>query len=97
MSSVKPLFIPLKREWFEAFAAGEKFHEIRPYGARWNERTCTIGRSVTLSLGYGKLRRLKGVITSFEQSALATRTPAWQSCYGQSGHPLAAVIGISLD
>jgi len=44
-----PLFIPLKGEYFDAFARGEKRQEFRPWGKRWNERTCRIGRRVVLS------------------------------------------------
>ena len=62
----KPLFIPLKREFFERFASGENKIEYRKYGKRWNEHTCKPGRRVTLSCGYGKQRRLSGVITEFE-------------------------------
>jgi hypothetical protein len=58
----KPLFIPLKREYFEAFAANKKTVEIRKYGPRWNERTCFQGRPVLLSLGYGKTQRLERYI-----------------------------------
>lgn len=35
---MKPLFIPIKREFFEAFERGDKTHEYRLYGPRWNER-----------------------------------------------------------
>jgi hypothetical protein len=52
----RPLFIPLHREWFDAFARGEKTEEWRRYGPRWNERQCTPGRAVTLSLGYSGAR-----------------------------------------
>jgi len=55
--SDKPLFLPLKREYFDAFEAGIKTHEYRLYGPRWNEKNCRIGRPVTLSCGYGKGRR----------------------------------------
>jgi hypothetical protein len=91
------LFVPLRREWFEAFEKGHKTFEYRPYGPRWNERTCAIGRRVTLSLGYGKHRRLHGTIVSFERSEDVTRTSAWQSCYGGKGYTHAAKIGVRLD
>ncbi len=52
----RPLFIPLKRQWFEAFSDGSKTVEYRRYGPRWNERTCTPGRPVVLSLGYSGAR-----------------------------------------
>lgn len=62
----KPLFVPLKAEFYDAFVAGTKTDELRAYGPRWNERTCTIGRAVTLSCGYGKARRLNRRIVSFQ-------------------------------
>lgn len=61
----KPLFVPLKSEFFDAFAAGTKTFELRRYGARWNERVCRVGRDVTLSRGYGKRSRLSGRVRSF--------------------------------
>lgn len=76
----KPLFIPLKREWFEAFRDGRKAIEYRPLGPRWNSKTCTIGRPVTLSLGYGKQNRLTGTVTEFWSSEALT--PAFISIYG---------------
>lgn len=92
----KPLFIPLKTAYFEAFAKGEKTTEYRPYGPRWNERTCPVGRKVTLSQGYGKARRLTGTVIAFDRSAEPTRTAAWMDCYGaKSGE--AACIHIQID
>lgn len=52
----KPLFVPLKTEWFCAFKSGSKTTEYRLYGPRWNERTCVKGRAVTLSHGYSGAR-----------------------------------------
>ena len=65
MPTDRALFIPLARRWYEGFENGEKQHEYRRYGARWNERTCAVGRPVVLSLGYGKQRRMRGVVTGF--------------------------------
>lgn len=62
---MKALFIPLTGRWYDAFAAGTKEEEFRPYGARWNERTCAVGRAVTLSRGYGKKSRLSGEVVGF--------------------------------
>ena len=59
---VKPLFIPLKTEYYEAFERGDKTEELRLYGHRWNFDTCYPGREVVLSKGYGKQSRMKGVI-----------------------------------
>ena len=47
--NMKPLFIPLNTEYFEAFADGSKGEELRLYGPRWNEETCKLGREVVLS------------------------------------------------
>ncbi len=62
-----PLFIPLKAEYFDAFAAGTKQDELRRYGPRWNERVCWIGRPVVLSRGYGRQHRLVARIASFKR------------------------------
>jgi hypothetical protein len=62
---IKPLFIPLKRKFFEQFNKGTKNTEYRAYGPRWNYGTCELWRSVVLSLGYGKQKRLRGIITKF--------------------------------
>jgi len=62
----KPLFIPLKKKYYQAFKKGTKTVEYRKYGKRWNEKTCFVGRDVTLSLGYGKKDRMTGKVTKFE-------------------------------
>lgn len=92
----KPLFIPLKREYFDAFVAGSKTHELRKYGPRWNERTCRVGRRVTLSLGYGKQQRRSGVVVSFAKSETDCKRADWVACYG-AGQQTSARIGIQLD
>ena len=83
----KPLFVPLRREHFEAFASGRKRVETRRYSARWNERSCRIGRPVVLSLGYAGAR-LSGRVVSFER---ATRD---SDIYGQGAD--CALIGIEI-
>lgn len=92
----KPLFIPLRREYFAQFESGDKQEEYRPFGPRWNERTCTIGRAVVLSLGYGKARRLHGRIVGFSKSHEICNTDAWRACYGAHSGP-AACIRIALE
>ncbi len=62
----KPLFVPLYTRWFNEFLAGTKTTEFRKYGRGWNERTCTIGRPVVLSKGYGKYARLNATVIGFE-------------------------------
>lgn len=76
------LFIPLKTEYFEAFANGSKDTEYRPYGPRWNERTCRVGRPVVLSKGYGNGQRLRGVVVKFERTRTSRVSAAWEKCYG---------------
>ena len=93
---MKHLFIPLKAEYFEAFERGEKTVEYRPYGPRWNEQTCLIGRPVILSYGYGKKRRLRGVVASFEKSREPLKTLAWLKCYGHRTGD-AACIGSKVE
>ncbi len=88
----KPLFIPLKREFFEAFEAGTKTEEFRQHGARWNERTCSIGRAVTLSLGYGRQRRIHGIVTGFRTAPAPLGVPAgWIACYGSEPSTAACI------
>ena len=89
---MKPLFIPLKTEYFEAFKAGTKDTEYRRHGQRWNEDVCQVGRPVVLSKGYGKAERLPAVITGFEVRFL--RSDDFVACYGEPGW--AACIGIRL-
>jgi hypothetical protein len=67
MTMEKPLFIPLCAEFFDAFACGAKGTEFRLLGSRWNATTCRIGRAVTLSRGYGKSRRLSGIVAGFAE------------------------------
>lgn len=93
---MKPLFIPLKAEFFNAFKRGEKTVEYRVYGPRWNEKTCVIGRTVVLSYGYGKKRRLRGVVTSFRIERKPEGLPGWSACYGQDAG-CAACIGIKVE
>ena len=93
----KPLFIPLKTEFFEAFENGTKDTEYRLYGPRWNERTCVVGREVVLSHGYGNKRRLRGIVAGFEISWEPTKTEAWQKCYGgKDSSGAAACIRVEL-
>ncbi len=94
MENTKPLFIPLKRKYYEEFISGNKQVEYRKYGKGWNERTCLVGRSVVISLGYGKQRRSIGTIQSFNVIDSST-IPAAKEVYGFEQIKLAA-IGITL-
>jgi hypothetical protein len=55
-----------------------------------------VGRPVVLSLGYGKARRMTGVIVGYRSSAEPTKTAAWKDCYGDRAG-VAACIEIELD
>ena len=92
---MKPLFIPLKTEFFEAFSRGEKHSELRLYGARWNERTCPAGRPVVLSKGYGKAHRLNAVITLFLKRDACTFGSTYQESivkiFGTLDKPIAEI------
>jgi hypothetical protein len=93
----RPLFIPLKREFFNAFLAGTKREEFRRHGKPWNRETCRVGRRVTLSLGYGKQSRLTGTITGFRLANAPDDVPGgWVDCYGAEP-TVAACITIALD
>ncbi|HAS89195.1 MAG TPA: hypothetical protein DCS48_07805 [Desulfovibrio sp.] len=61
----KPLFIPLYTEYYDAFLRGDKKHELRMYGPRWNEKSCAVGRPALLSKGYGKQNRATSTVKSF--------------------------------
>lgn len=66
-ASTKPLFIPLKTRYYEAFINGSKTEELRRYGPRWNEKNCAVGRDVVLSKGYGKQHRIAAKVWKFKQ------------------------------
>jgi hypothetical protein len=87
----RPLFIPLRREFFDAFARGEKAEEWRRHGPGWNASSCRIGRPVTLALGYRGTRRLSGIITRFR---IAPASDAAIAIYGDG--TICAVIEIKL-
>jgi hypothetical protein len=93
---MKPLFIPLKTEYFEAFRDGRKATEFRIYGPRWNERTCVPGRGVVLSKGYGKRERLNGWIVSFRSSTVygleQHAREAFLECYGREDVDVARIL-----
>ena len=92
----RPLFIPLKSEFYDAFIAGTKITEYRRHGPGWNAKTCPVGRRVVLSKGYGKAHRVTGTIAAFAVSEEPTKTEAWRKCYGEASGE-AACITIRLD
>lgn len=94
---MKPLFIPLKAEFFQAFKNGTKDTEYRLYGARWNGSTCAPGRPVVLSKGYGKHARLYGQVESFSVHTSPWHLKGWRECYGENPSHVAACIKIRLS
>jgi hypothetical protein len=94
---MKPVFIPLKTEFFEAFKRGEKTSEYRRYGGPWNERVCHPGRRVVISKGYGKHARLTGVIRGTRFHLTPQDIPGWAKCYGARPNDTAIEIMIELD
>lgn len=97
---MKSLLIVTTTEYYQQFLSGEKpgMEELRPYGARWNENTCVIGRSVILSAGYGKKHRAAGRIIGFRTSQTETKRPEYKAIYGDKHTgKLAACIKIELE
>jgi len=96
---LKPLFIPLKREYFEAFERGEKDTEYRRWSKRWSAETCALGRRVVLSLGYGKARRLRGVIIGWRCMVNPPEDVrlALVACYGERYDDLTVAIKIEVE
>jgi hypothetical protein len=87
-----PLFIPLRKEYFAKFAAGEKDIEWRPVGSRWNHTTCRVGRPVVLSCGYGKARRLEGEIVAVNEVRDRARLdPDYVTIFGRDRLPALAI------
>lgn len=66
---MKPLFIPLKTKYFDAFADGSKTVEYRRYGRQWTEQHCKIGRAVVLSKGYSG-PRLRSRVVGFKTAVM---------------------------
>ena len=87
---MKPLFIPLKAKYFDAFESGEKTTEYRKLGKGFNPSTCVLGRPVTLSRGYGKSRRLSGSIKNVEVKWMDS--PEWIEVYKEPGKAIAIEI-----
>jgi len=86
---IKPLFLPLRAKWFEAFERGEKDTKYRVDGPRWNEKPCPPRRAVVLSCGYGKHRRLIGTVFRSERT---DPLPAFIGTFGE-GTELARFVG----
>jgi hypothetical protein len=77
----KPLWIPLKREYFEAFRNGTKTIEYRHYGGQWTEKHIYVDRHATLGCGYSG-PRLRAIVVKFETREMETKI------YGYCRHAL---------
>jgi hypothetical protein len=82
-TEVKPLFVPLAGEHYDAFAAGTKDTEYRKYGGQWTEKNVYPGRKVVLSRGYGKYARVTGTVVEATRTAPPDDT-AWKEIYGDA-------------
>jgi hypothetical protein len=58
---MKSIFVPLRSKHWVDFRDHRKSTEWRAWGARWNDRTITPGRTIILSKGYTRTR-LHGVV-----------------------------------
>lgn len=97
MSAEKPLFIPLRREHFEAFRSGAKREEYRKPGGRWNARTCRPGRAAVLSLGYGKKDRLAARVAHFRIAWVCALPSAVRATIQAIYGPIETVACIGLN
>ena len=79
---MKPIFIPLKRQYFEAFRSGRKRIEYRKVGGQFTEANCSPGREVTLSLGYGTRNRFRGTVLRSWVKHHDRPTGEIADCYG---------------
>ena len=87
MKHDKPLFIPLKTEYYEKFERGEKTKEFRRGSdKRWSAKHCYEGRAAVLSKGYGKQSRLDAVVAKHELLPLymlaQSNISDFIACYG---------------
>lgn len=69
--------------------------QYRLYGKRWNERTCKIGRAVTLSRGYSGAR-LRGHVADFFVLD-GCRSADFLACYPDAVDAQMACIQIRLE
>ena len=99
---MKPAFLPLNTEFYNAFKAGLKVDEYRLKIGRFREKNFLPGRRIILSKGYGKKDRIEGVIETCFVINLDELPEKDQkdvlACYGDKaiGHKI-LVIRINID
>jgi hypothetical protein len=87
-----PLWVPLKAEYFDAFAAGTKTTEYRRLGGPLGQlKRLPVGRPVTLSRGYSGPRLHMVIKAVSVVSALSV--PGCVQLYGRRAH----VVAIELE
>ena len=88
------LFVPLKRQPFEAFAAGIKHWEIRRAEGQWCK--ARPGMQARLRLGYsgrGELLRTVGrVVFTTDAASLWNELPWWHALPWANGQPHATAL-----
>lgn len=98
---MKPYFLPLKKEYYEKFKAGEQDCEIRPANHRgWSSKNIYPGRVLRLSRGYGDYdRHCREIQATVEGSAILafSGVPQWhidavESIYGKRDRWLVAYV-----
>ena len=92
----KPLFVPLKSQYYYEFKNGTKTRELRRGSdKRWSAKNCRVGRAATLSRGYGKQDRLSATVSAHKVWRVRGLSPrdyaAFVDCYGH-GEEFANVI-----
>jgi hypothetical protein len=89
-----PLFVALKRCWWEQYRDGTKRVEWRVYGPRWNCRVAWKGRPVTLSLGYSGPRIAAEVVRTRKVPRALAPEKARQF-YPDATHFCAILVSVS--
>ena len=78
---MKPVYLPVKRKWFELYAKGEKTVELRRMGTRITAQItryglkANIGREVRIRLGYRGREELRGIIRDVKIYPLVEAIP----------------------
>ena len=92
----KPLFIPLKKEYFEQYKDGSKHYELRKPEKQFQLKYLWPGRAVTLSCGYSGDRlytKIAGAEIWHSGDLGKDDQKACLNCYGQHGE----VVKINFD
>ncbi|WP_319761898.1 hypothetical protein [Maridesulfovibrio sp.] len=92
----RPLFIPLKKEYFEQYKNGTKKYELRKPERQFQLKYLTPGRDVTLSCGYSGDRlytKIGGAELWHSGDLGKADRKACLDCFGQHGE----VVKINFD